>query len=176
MIFLWIILYGLIFELSGENPYVMIGYTVTLLLWLYKTNRFTRIGINKAKIEPPKVVFLIPVIIIPLLNLLISKGIQLEFSFVILMFTVAIVEEIFFRGFLFHSLLRLGQCKAIIISSIFFGMFHFANYYQTENMVQVCLQVVFAFAMGIYYAVLTIQTKSIIPCMLSHFLINITGA
>ena len=51
---------------------------------------------------------------------------QFAYQFLYSIFAVALVEEIFFRGYLFKKLLDIKNTKwfAIIISSIIFGLFH----------------------------------------------------
>ena len=51
---------------------------------------------------------------------------QFVFEFFYLIFGVALVEEIFFRGFLFKKLLEIKNSKwfAITVSSAIFGLFH----------------------------------------------------
>ncbi len=54
---------------------------------------------------------------------------QFVYQFVYMIFGVAFVEEIFYRGFLFERVLNISQSKwaAIIISSCVFGLSHIVN-------------------------------------------------
>lgn len=175
MIFLWISLYGFIYEVFDKSPVAMFIYAMALVRWIGVTNRFSRIGIQKPVLEKKYWYTMIPLLGFPLINLLVAKAFWFDFSLAFLMLSVAIVEEIFFRGFLLQSLMRLGKKRAIFITSFVFGVFHFVNLYRAANLRYVLLQVMYAFAVGAYYSIMAIKTNSILPCVLSHFLINITG-
>ncbi len=54
---------------------------------------------------------------------------QFVYQFIYMTIGVALVEEVFYRGFLFNSLLNINNSKwlAIIISSLIFGLSHIFN-------------------------------------------------
>jgi len=76
-----------------------------------------------------------------------------------------VFEELFFRGTLFRNVRHHGSWSMIIVCGITFGLWH-ANY----------PQFLFAATMGIFSCYLYEKTKSIIPSMTVHFLINSVGA
>lgn len=76
-----------------------------------------------------------------------------------------IFEELFFRGTLYRNVRKYGSWSMIIICGITFGVWH-ANY----------PQFLFASTMGIFSCFLFEKTKSIIPSMIIHFIINSIGA
>ncbi|MCQ4023029.1 MULTISPECIES: CPBP family intramembrane glutamic endopeptidase [unclassified Ruminococcus] len=76
-----------------------------------------------------------------------------------------ILEELLFRGTLFRNTQPLGEWFAVIITSLMFGLWHM-NY----------TQLLFASVMGVFSCLLLIKTRSIIPSMLLHFIINSIGA
>lgn len=71
-------------------------------------------------------------------------------------------EELLFRGIVFRNSERIGQLFAIVLTGISFGLWH------TNS-----AQVFYAAAMGIILAVVFLKTRSIIPCMLFHFVNNL---
>ena len=73
----------------------------------------------------------------------------------------AIAEELMFRGLIFKNNKPLGELFAIIISGLFFGLWH-------QNLPQVCTT---AF-MGMFLCFIYLRTKSIFPCMVAHFFNN----
>lgn len=73
-------------------------------------------------------------------------------------------EEILMRGGLLGNTKRYGTWSAIIPTGLFFGLLHM-NY----------PQVPFAAVMGIFSAFLVLKTKSIIPSIAVHFIINTIG-
>lgn len=72
-----------------------------------------------------------------------------------------IFEELLFRGVVLKNSEPMGQWFAIIISGIIFGLWH-ENY----------PQFLFATVVGCFSAFILIKTRSIIPSMIMHFLVN----
>lgn len=73
----------------------------------------------------------------------------------------AVVEEFIFRGLIFHGLKRRNPFWAIIISAFLFGLMH-----MNIN------QFLYAFAMGVFFAMITYATGSMWPSMVMHFIYN----
>ncbi|MDR1563797.1 MAG: CPBP family intramembrane metalloprotease [Oscillospiraceae bacterium] len=74
----------------------------------------------------------------------------------------AIFEELLFRGMVLQGLRKHSSDSfAILISALFFGIFH-------GNIVQAP----FAFVLGLYLGWMVVYTNSIIPAMLLHFINN----
>lgn len=74
-------------------------------------------------------------------------------------------EELLFRGSIYRNNEPMGQWFAIIVSGIAFGLWH-------TN----CVQTVYATGMGIIACALYAKTRSIIPSMTVHFVINSIAA
>jgi membrane protease YdiL (CAAX protease family) len=73
-----------------------------------------------------------------------------------------VTEEMLFRGLILRGFLnRYTKVKAIIVSSLLFGIIHLNPW-----------QFISAFMMGLLLAWLFIQTRSLIPCVLGHALAN----
>lgn len=75
-----------------------------------------------------------------------------------------IFEEILLRGGLLGNTKRYGTWSAIIATGIFFGLLHM-NY----------PQIPFACMMGICSAFMVVKTKSIIPSIATHLIVNTIG-
>jgi sodium transport system permease protein len=74
----------------------------------------------------------------------------------------AICEELAFRGFILSGLRRMKDpAMAVLVSSLFFGIAH-----------PVLQQSLTAFVVGLVIGYISIKTRSILPCMLFHFLHN----
>ncbi|QEG23426.1 ABC transporter permease subunit/CPBP intramembrane protease [Mariniblastus fucicola] len=70
----------------------------------------------------------------------------------------AIIEELAYRGFILSGLEGLrNRWKAILITSILFGVAHFA-----------IQQAIITFVIGMILGVIAIETRSLIPCMIYH--------
>ncbi|MFF2501432.1 CPBP family intramembrane glutamic endopeptidase [Peribacillus sp. NPDC058075] len=86
---------------------------------------------------------------------------NISFYSIMIGFSVAISEEILFRGILLEQYQRMNIKSAIILSALIFSLYHMT----VGNLV-------FAFVMGISLALLTIYTGSIVPAIFFHFLVN----
>lgn len=85
-------------------------------------------------------------------------------NIVCITFFAPFFEEILMRGGLLGNTKRYGTWSAIIPTGLFFGLLHM-NY----------PQVPFAAVMGIISAFMVVKTKSIIPSIIVHFIINSIG-
>ena len=87
---------------------------------------------------------------------------------------VPIYEEIIFRGFILFGLMKYYSWKkAIIISSLLFGLWHFKNIFflsQSELIYQILYT---AFVFGPIVAYITIKSKNIWLAVIIHYLNNL---
>lgn len=76
--------------------------------------------------------------------------------------TVGIFEETLFRGVVYHGLSRhLSPLWAMIASSILFGLFHMQNIMVGQDIAATMFQSLNAFALGIVFCAIMLQTNSI---------------
>lgn len=73
----------------------------------------------------------------------------------------AIFEEVVFRGIILSGVRSAGVLKSALISGLFFGIIHLNPH-----------QFIYAFLIGIVFALFVIYTKSIYSSILAHFIIN----
>lgn len=171
------------------NSYIMqkFGYTsyqsvivntimsVLIIALIISTKRAKYYGITKAE-NPRKFLYFIPLIIISLFNL--RNGIHFnntpnEIVFHILtMINVGFLEEIIFRGFLFKMMEKNNVKKAIIVSSITFGIGHIVNLLNGADLLPTILQICYAIAIGYMLVMVFYKSKSIIPCIVFHGIFN----
>lgn len=97
----------------------------------------------------------------PEISLLAEDPLAMTFLLLYLCVLGPILEEILFRGMILKSLEPFGKLSAIIVSSIFFAMFHM-------NLVQLPTPLF----MGLILGFVTIETHSIYPAILFHILNN----
>lgn len=97
-----------------------------------------------------------------------SQGVMTEYSVGLLILNLiftavlpAVCEETAHRGMLLSQMKKGGAWKAIMLSSVFFGLLHLNIY-----------QFFYATILGVFLAVLTLSTKSIYPAMIVHFMNN----
>ena len=84
-------------------------------------------------------------------------------------------EELAFRG-LIQSKLRTAFSipASILLSSLFFGLYHLSNML-TQSPSQALPGVIMAFFFGIGWGYMTVKARSVIPAMISHYLVDSMG-
>ncbi len=96
--------------------------------------------------------------------------------FLIIMLIPGIWEEVAFRGVITKlNLRRYSQRTTWIIVSILFGLFHFVNLLVGRYLVLTILQVIYAALLGFLFGYMFIKTKSLIPSIIAHYLIDSVG-
>jgi uncharacterized protein len=90
-------------------------------------------------------------------------------------FRTVLTEELLCRGALLYVLIkRIGQAKAIIISSIIFAVLHWLNAGVWGNLTQMTIVFGFTFAMGLLLAYSYAKTFSVLIPFAIHFGWNLT--
>ena len=85
-------------------------------------------------------------------------------NLVIIALLPAVVEEFIFRGLIFNGYKRRNPLAAIVLSAVLFGLIHM-NINQFS----------YAFVIGIIFGLMAYATGSLLPSILSHFIINGTS-
>ncbi|EPH09558.1 CPBP family intramembrane glutamic endopeptidase [Facklamia hominis] len=185
----WIIIY-VVLASTGDNISENIGILkiatlpiliiLSIILFLFVKNNglAKKYGLCKSEIPASKMLFYIPLIIIMTTNL--WYGVTIIFSplenvlYILSMLCVGFLEEMIFRGFLFNALVRDGVKSAIIISSVSFGIGHIVNLVNGSGagLLPTMLQVVYAIAIGFAFVMIYYKTKSLLPCILTHSILN----
>ena len=153
-----------------------------LIYWLREYGFTSKVQLQKPTQSNQHMLYYIPLFIISTSNLWLGIHMNLSMNelicHVLLMLNVGFLEEVLFRGFLFEALRKDGLKSAMIITSLTFGIGHFINLFNGsgKSVMYVVLQIVFAILLGFLFVMIYIWSGSIIPCILSHQLINITSA
>ena len=81
-----------------------------------------------------------------------------------------------FRGIILSLLLEFhSKWTSVTVSSVIFGMVHFANFLNGidyETVITILTQVIWAIGMGFLWGIITVKTNSIIPGIILHYLSN----
>lgn len=183
----WIVIYVVGMSVSdavSENigipklitiPFALL-LTILLLIFI-KKNRLTEYyGLCGFKGNCKKFLFFIPVIIITSTNF--WNGVGLNYSlteslmYVISMCFVGFLEELIFRGLLFRGMAESNLKIAVLVSSLTFGFGHIVNLLNGAPLFDTLRQLLYASAIGFCYVAVFYVGKSIIPCIISHALVN----
>lgn len=123
--------------------------------------------------------YFLPLILITSVNLwhgvIWRENLRNVILYIISMCCVGFLEEVIFRGFLFKGMFRSNGKAAIIVSSLTFGVGHIVNLLTGEPLLETLLQLVYASAIGFCYTCVFFTSGSILPCILSHALVNSTS-
>lgn len=97
------------------------------------------------------------------------------FGYFLLALVPGIWEELAFRGLILTKLrIRFGTWTSILLSALFFGLFHLINLL-TQSPSLAISGVIMASLFGIGWGYMTIKTGSVIPAMISHYLVDALG-
>lgn len=148
-------------------------------LLINNKKRVEYFGFNLLKIDKTTLYYL-PLIAIPMVNLLYllcpeRSIIQDIFICLFNGIYVGIMEELIFRGFLFRAIEeRLNVKWAISVSSILFGLYHLVNL-NAMPVELVIIQIIYAIAIGISFAIVFHISNSLLPCIIIHTLTDIVA-
>lgn len=154
--------------------------SMLLFVWIKKKGLLEKYGLCKPTASPARLLWYIPLIAISSVNL--WNGVTLNFSpvesalYVVSMLCVGFLEELIFRGLLFKALCKSGVKQAIIISGLTFGIGHIVNLLRGAEVISTLLQLVYAAALGVLFAIIFYKSGSIIPCVISHAVTNSLSA
>lgn len=145
---------------------------ITLILISQKAKYY---GLKKVE-NTRKLLYFIPLVVISTVG--IWRGINIKNSIseitfrVLTMINVGFLEEIIFRGILYKSIEKDNKKLAIIITSITFGIGHIVNLLNGADLIPTLMQICYATALGFLFVTILNKSKSLIPCIVSHIVIN----
>lgn len=150
-------------------------FSVILIVLIIALKRVSYYGLTKVT-NAKKYLYFVPLLLIGTVNL--WNGISIlntpdEIIFhIATMLNVGFIEEIIFRGFLFKMMAKDNVKSAMIVSSLTFGIGHIVNLLNGAEVVPTLLQLCYAMAIGYLFVTIFYKSKSLVPCILAHALIN----
>ena len=151
---------------------ILSSLLITLIVLLKKVKYY---GLRKVT-DSKKYLYFIPLLLIGTVNL--WNGISINNSkgeiicHILTMINVGFIEEIIFRGFLFKMMSKSNVKSAIIVSSITFGIGHIVNLLNGADLIPTLMQICYAISLGYLFVIIFYKSKSLIPCIITHVLIN----
>ncbi len=182
----WIIIYVVIMGNLRNNfgdgslisASVLLAIAAVLTFFIVKNKlgpKYGLVGLTNIK----KYLYFIPFVLLVSVNF--WSGVSMHYDLthqifaVITMALVGYVEEIIFRGLLFKAIEKDSIKQAVIISAVTFGAGHIVNLLTGHATVDTFLQIGYAIAIGFAFVMVFIKSKSLIPCIITHSLVNITS-
>lgn len=166
---------------NSINALVQIVFSLMIIIILKKKKLLSYYGINNLKLLNYKnLIFCIPMICIPLVNLRFGIHINCSWGQLILisisMLGVGFSEEILFRSFLMKAIMNKSTKAAFLFQSIIFGIIHITNLFGGADIIATILQVIYAVSFALMCSLFYYKTNNIIPCMICHSVTNITNS
>ncbi len=146
----------------------------TLVIVLTRMRWWSRVG-YRGLLRPRDLLLFLPTLLPVLLNLsggLYAPNAEFVTGMLLLALMVGFVEESIGRGLWLQALLPLGVWKAVVASSLLFGVTHLLNVAAGKEFVDVGAQVAYASAIGFAFAALAVRTRVIWPLVVVHALID----
>lgn len=159
---------------------VCIVLTLIVYLWIRRNDLKKKYGICLFEGSLKKYLYFIPLVLLASTNL--WWGFQLNLTivetvfYVVSMLCVGFLEEVIFRGFLFKAICKTNVKRAIIISSVTFGIGHIVNLLNGRDIPETLIQICYAVAIGFLFTIIFYKGKSLWPCIITHSVINSLSA
>jgi len=163
----------------GETDYrsVIINtvLSILILILIIYLKRVSYYGLTKG-INTKQCLYFIPLILIVSVNL--WNGININNSkaeilfHILTMINIGFLEEIIFRGFLFKAMAKDNIKSAVIVTSLTFGIGHIVNLLNGVDFIPTVFQIVSAVSIGYLFVTIFDQSKTLLPCIITHILIN----
>ena len=153
-----------------------IALTAGLFLWVRRNGLTEKYGLFLPRYRLAKAWFFIPLALVCLYKAVFSPALRFSATesilFVISMLCVGFLEELIFRGFLFRAIEKENLTRAIIISSVTFGIGHIVNLLNGQDFMETIGQIIFAVFVGFALVILFHKGKSLVPCIVFHGVFN----
>ena len=180
---LFIIIYIVVNSVCVQN----FGYTssasfivntilsVCLIVIVLSLKKSAYYGFTKVR-NLKKYLYFIPLAVITSVNL--WNGFNINHSVgeivfhILTMINIGFIEELIFRGFLFRMMAKNNVKSAIIVSTLTFGMGHIVNLFNGAELMPTLIQICYAAAIGYLFVIIFHKSKSLIPCIVTHCLVN----
>lgn len=146
--------------------------SVIVFLFIRKNSLAQYLGLKKPEISASKMLFYIPLFLIGASRGFFGLG--MEYSpavavfHTVMMICVGFLEEVIFRGFLFRGIAKQNITRAVIISSVTFGIGHIVNLLNGYDLLDNIIQIIFAVSVGFMLVFIFLRTNSIIACIVFH--------
>jgi len=148
---------------------------ITLGFFFARFKSVSILGFRKIRPGSAKLaLYYAPLLIISLLYFVtgfnLGEGPHFAHATLFLTLAIGMAEEIYFRGIICGMWKENGTSKAMLISAGLFALCHALNFIGGTDSAITVLQIGFAFVYGMVFALLYMNGKSLVPCILLHTL------
>lgn len=182
----WIIIYVAIMgnlrnNFGDESIFSLLGVLIIaaiLTIFIVKNNLKEKYGLVLCK-NAKRFLYFIPFVLLCSVNLWFGAEMHYDLPHqIIAMITMLLIgytEEVIFRGLLFKAIEKDSIKQAIVISAVTFGIGHIVNLLTGQDTIATILQVAYAIAIGFSFVMCFYKCGSLIPCIVTHSIINMTS-
>ena len=153
-----------------------LALTAVLFLWVRRSGLAEKYGLFLPRYRLSQALFFIPLVLVCLYKVVFSPTLRFSaaesITFVVSMLCVGFLEELIFRGLLFRAIEKENLTRAIIISSVTFGIGHIVNLFNGQDLPETISQIIFAVFVGFALVILFHKGKSLVPCIVFHGVFN----
>lgn len=150
--------------------------SVMVFVFIKKNDLMNYLGLCSPEVPAGKMLFYIPLLLPAVMPIFFGIGLRyspMEMVFrTVSMICVGFLEEIIFRGFLFKGICKSNVTRAIVISSVTFGIGHIVNLLNGYDIVKEVIQIIYAVCVGFLLVFIFYRTGSLIMCIVFHSLNN----
>ena len=168
-------------EIEGISSILIRGGVIwglvalTLAYYIIRYKEISKLGFRSAeKGAAKRMLYFSPLLLIALspftAGINFNGGAALILANLFLTLGIGMAEEIFFRGIICGAWLGHGVGKAMMISSLLFGLSHILNIAGGAELGETVLQICFALVYGMIFALIFAESGSLLPCVLLHAL------
>lgn len=184
MVFFWLVFYGAVMLVSRHFsplsawivPAGLLLNTAVLTLWVSRRQRVL-LSFRQLATAERKLWLQIAPLFLPVVGNLVCFGfLSCSVAAAVTIFLAAVQEELLFRGILLPVLCKRSSLAGVLLSSLAFAAAHFLNVEAGADWLYTLQQAVFALAVGFSLSALTLSSKSLLPGIAIHFLINLTAS
>ncbi len=183
----WIIAYVVLFSIADSfskslgfekiiTAPVGVFFALFLFIWIKKNSLLEKYGLCSFQGNWRSYLYFTPLLLIMTTNLWNGAAMNASAAEAMLhilsMLCVGMIEEVIFRGLLFKAICKSNVKRAILISSITFGIGHIVNLLNGADVLPTLLQICYAAAIGFLFTIIFYKGKSLLPCIITHGIIN----
>lgn len=170
--------------IAGIDPYIFSAVPNLLLavicfIYLLRTNIRGEIGLlTKPTERPSTMLFYVPLLVLPFLNLLYGINNEISTAKLLALFAmfagVGFMEEVIFRGLMFQALIKKwNRYVVVIFISLTFGIGHIVSMVAIDqSAADTVLQIINATIVGFLFMTVILASGNLTICIITHILYN----
>ncbi|MBE6908606.1 MAG: CPBP family intramembrane metalloprotease [Ruminococcaceae bacterium] len=156
----------------AEAAYNLI-LTAILFTFIRKNGLMRHVGLCRGDVNAKRMLFYVPLFLTGGMGALFGVGLQYDAAGTVFhtvsMLCAGFLEEVIFRGFLFKGMAKENLTRAVVVSSLTFGLGHIVNLlFNDYRLFDSLTQITYAVIVGFLLVFIFLRTGSTLPCIAFH--------